>query len=96
MAELHRANCHSDLTTGRYSNSMTGRKTNHHNLPFEGCPRAVHVLFPVSTPVSPSALAFNQTNIISEISGLAGKVFSQVCCLSNLYLVDVVKQQKPK
>lgn len=65
-------------------------------IPLEGSPRVVHVLFPVSTPVSRSTLAFKTKK--KKEHGMRIRlivcVFSAVSVTSSLYLVDIVKEQK--
>lgn len=64
-------------------------------IPLEGSPRVVHVLFPVSTPVSRSALAFKTKKKEHGMRiRLIVCVFSAVSMTSSLYLVDIVKEQK--
>lgn len=61
-------------------------------LPFKGSPKVVHVLFPVNTPVSPSALHFEQRKNKSELRKI--RSFDRFISDVRLYLVVVIKKQK--
>lgn len=86
--------CHADLTPGWQRSSKREREGGFHNLPCEGSPRVVHVLFPVSTPVSPSVLAFKKIHNVSEICW--NMYFTQACLFSLKFQVPYWHRQTAK